>query len=186
MTMERNRQVQVENKEAVFAQAAEFFERAKNVPYVLGLDGNPNRLFVENAGNCTRKHFYLASRLQTLGYQVALGVAEFDWRNLPIPTEITSLLKNPVDSHLFLYATYGNGEMIVDATWDSGMPQGFLVNTWNGHDNTQIGVPAIRIYRENYQLTRAKALMGSVVRSVRQDRKPTPFNDAFNEWLHRR
>lgn len=184
--MERNRPGQVENKEAVFAQAAEIFERVKNVPYVLGLDGKPNRLFVENVGNCTRKHFYLASRLQTLGYQITLGVAEFDWRNLPIPTEITNILKNPVDSHLFLYATYGGGEMVIDATWDSGMPQGFLINTWNGHDNTQIGVPAIRIYRENYQLIRAKALMDSVVRSVRQDRKPTPFNDAFNEWLHRR
>lgn len=186
MTGERNRQGEFKNKEIVFAQAADIFERVKNIPYTLGLDGNPAKLFVENAGNCTRKHFYLADRLRALGYRVGLGVAEFDWRNLPIPDKITKLLKNPIDSHSFLYVSYAENEISVDATWDPNMPQGFIVNTWDGQNNTQIGVPIIRIYRENYQLIRAKALMGSVVRSVRHDRKLTPFNDAFNEWLRRK
>lgn len=186
MALERNERPQIDNKEIIFDNVSKLFEKVRDIPYTLGLDGDPNKLFVENVGNCTRKHLYLVPRLQSLGYRITLGIAEFDWRELPIPSEITRLLKDPIDSHLFLYTTFDGNETVVDATWDSGMPQGFAVNTWSGHENTQIGVPTIKIYRESYHLLKARALMGAAVRTLRQDRRPTPFNDAFNEWLHRK
>lgn len=185
MTQERSGQFGIGDKEIIFNRASEVFGKVRDIPYILGLDGNPNRLLVENVGNCTRKHLYLLPRLQALGYKVTVGIAEFDWRELPIPIEITNLLKDPIDTHLFLYASLDGNETVVDATWDFGMPQGFPVNAWDGYNSTQIGVSPIKIHRENYQVLKARALASAARRSIRQDRKPTPFNHAFNNWLHR-
>jgi len=186
MTPERYGRTQIKDKETIFDSASKIFGKVRDIPYVLGLDGNPNKLFVENVGNCTRKHLYLVPQLQALGYKITLGIAEFDWRDLPIPEEVISLLKNPIDTHLFLYAAYDGNETVVDATWDSGMPQGFFVNAWNGYDSTQIGVPVKIIHRKSYHIFKTKALVGATMRPFRQDQnKPTPFNHAFNKWLHR-
>lgn len=185
MTPERYGQIQVNDKETVFNSASEIFEKVRDIPYVLGLDGDPNKLLVENVGNCTRKHLFLVPRLQALGYKITLGIAGFDWRDLPIPHDVVNFLKDPIDTHLFLYAAYDGNETVVDATWDSGMPQGFFVNVWNGYSHTQIGVPAIAIHRESYHILKTRALVSATMRSLRLDQRPTPFNHAFNDWLHR-
>lgn len=186
MNIERHSSEQ-SRKEPLLAQATDFFYTARDIPFRLGLDGNPYKLLSENLGNCARKHFHLGSQLKKLGYKIDLGVAEFDWRDLPIPPEITSLLKNPIDSHLFLYVTTPEGNHItLDATWNPDMPPGFTVNTWNGKDNTPIAVPVIKTYKEKYQRVRTKALAGSFKRSINPNQKPTPFNDAFNHWLGRK
>lgn len=169
------------------AEASKLFQTIRDVPYVLGLDGDPSKLFVDNLGNCTRKHLWLLPRLQKLGYAVTLGIAEFDWRDLPVSPDILQLLEDPVDSHLFLYASLDGNEMTVDATWDSGMPTRFLVNDWNGINSTQIGVPALRVRRESYHVLHSRAALLKALSYLRPVKnRPTPFNDAFNHWLGRR
>lgn len=175
------------NREVVTAEASRLFRTVRDVPYVLGVDGDPNKLFTDNLGNCTRKHLHLIPRLHALGYKITLGIAEFDWQDLPIPPDILQLLKDPIDSHLFLYASLDGNEMTVDATWDSGMPTGFFVNDWNGIDSSQISVPALRVRRENYHLLRGRVTLLTALSYLRPaNDRPTPFNDAFNHWLSRK
>src|SRR3989344_6791763 len=113
----------------------------RDVPYSLGSDGNTEGLLSEGIGGCARKHFYLMPRLQRLGYKVAIGMSQFDWREFPIPRDILSLLKQPVQHHLFLYFGFNNPENVLDVTWDNGMgPLGFPVFHWDGYTSTGIAV----------------------------------------------
>lgn len=175
------------NREIVAAEASRLFRTVRDVPYVLGVDGNPDKLLIDNLGNCTRKHLYLLPQLQALGYKVTLGITEFDWRDLPIPPNILQLLKDPIDSHLFLYASLDGNEMIVDATWDSGMPEGFIINDWNGVNSTLIGVSALQVRKESYRVLQTRATLLTALSYLRPVKnRPTPFNDAFNGWINRR
>ncbi len=176
------------DREIIIRQASRLFTYVRDVHYMLGLNGDPKKLFIEHAGNCTRKHLFLLPRLQSLGYRVTLGIAEFNWRDMPIPSNILSLLKDPIDTHLFLYVSRGNDEIVLDASWDKGMPNEFVVNEWDGSNSTPLGVPAINIRKENYTLFRAHAVAGTSIGFIRDSlnrNRPTPFNDAFNNWLGR-
>ena len=173
--------------ERIASEASAVFSRVRGVPYVMGLDGDPAKLFSENRGNCTRKHAHLAHRLQRLGYSVQYGIATFDWRQLPIPQEILALLKDPVDTHLFLYTSRDGIEVVVDATWDPEMPDGFASNTWDGRSSTQIAVSPLQITRTHPRVLEARALISSTFGRLKRTVKsePTPFNDAMNAWLGR-
>lgn len=177
------------DRENIIEEAKRLFVTVRDIPYVLGSDGNPQKLFLENKGNCTRKHLYLAEKLLNLGYKIELGVATFDWRDLPIPGDIISKLKDPIDTHLFLFATFGWEESIVDATWDKLMPAGFVKNSWDGISSTPIAVPAQGVRKENVNNFYFKLFAGNSMRFIRGKagfKKPTPFNDAFNSWLGRK
>lgn len=171
----------------ILTEASAFFTRARNVPYIMGLDGDPLKLFTENRGNCTRKHAYLSHELQGLGYQIQYGVALFDWRDLPIPYELLSLLKDPLDTHLFIYVSRDGREVTVDATWDPEMPVGFPSNSWDGQNSTPIAVPPLRVTRIHPRLLEARALISSTLGQLKRKVIPssTPFNDAMNSWFNR-
>lgn len=173
--------------EKILAEASMIFARVRNVPYVMGLDGNPLKLFTENKGNCTRKHAYLAHELQGLGYQIRYGIALFDWRDLPIPDELFSLLKDPIDTHLFIYASQNEKEVTVDATWDPEMPVGFPTISWDGQNSTPIAVPALRVTRIHPRILDARVFISSTLGQMKRKAIPssTPFNDAVNSWLNR-
>ncbi|MFH1971032.1 MAG: hypothetical protein ABIJ05_01460 [Patescibacteria group bacterium] len=176
------------DREEILCEAKTLFTKVRDIPYVLGLDGNPNKLLSEYKGNCTRKHLYLATKLIPLGYKISLGIATFDWKELPIPANITSLLKDPTDTHLFLYASLNGKESIVDATWDLQMPEGFIKDNWDGESSMPISVPIKSIWREDINIFQTKALVDKslrILRNIFESKKPTPFNDAFNEWLGR-
>lgn len=174
--------------EKIYATASAYAERARVVPYVMGLDGDPNKLLKENKGNCTRKHLYLASHLINLGYKVQLGFASFDWTHLPIPREITGLLKDTSDTHMFLFARLNGNESIVDISWDPGMPLGFHSERWNGRSSMLLGVRPTRIWRQDIAPFKFKALAGkskALLTEMIFGQDPTPFNDAFNSWISR-
>src|SRR3989344_4601818 len=159
----------------------------RDVPYSLGSDGNTEGLLSEGIGGCARKHFYLMPRLQSLGYKVSLGVAKFDWRELPIPKNILSLLKEPVQTHLFLYFGLDKPKHGLDVTWDKGMKSlGFPVFDWDGFSRTGIVVTPIygSIRKINPLILSIRSLASSNLQKLLgQADKPTPFNDAFNKWL---
>ncbi len=176
----------VRQKEVLREQAVSLFYKVRDVPYVLGLDGDPRELFVEGKGNCTRKSLYLKWQLGKLGYKVNLGSACFNWRDLPIPKGILDLLVDPIQDHMFLFVDDGDSEMIVDATWDAALAtRGFALNTWDGRNSTALGVQPLRVERLHYEPFMARAVVGSFVHNIEGrvfGNKPTPFNDAFNHW----
>ena len=173
-------------------KAVDAFYQVRNIPYVLGLDGDPNKLLPESKGNCSRKDLYLASQLKELGFEVILGIAAFSLAELPIPQAFINLLANPIDSHMFLYVRHpsiGN-YMRIDLTWDPELKtKKFPINEWDGIHTNELGVKAHTIRTENLKLFQTKALMRKVVNTLRtlngNETKPTPFNDAVNNWLGR-
>lgn len=168
-------------KEAGIKRGIDLFAQVRNIPYRLGLDGDPNKMMNEGVGNCTRKHLYLQPRLKELGYKVDIGIAVFDWRELPIPNEIISLLNDPIDTHMFLFVD----NKPVDATWPPGIPS-FFSNRWDGVNATLLGVAAIEIIRFNPLVFKARSTAARTVDFLRNRinwRRPTPFNNAFNSWL---
>lgn len=178
------------NVEFARIEAIGLFTRVRDVPYKLGLDGNPAKLFLENRGNCVRKILYFAPKLSRLGYEVTgLGVAVFDWREFDIPGEIISKLKNPIDTHAFLYAKNLSGkEISLDPAWDLKMPNGFPKSIWDGENATDIGVNPISLSRKNLDIFKIRALLSVAAertRAIAHLKGRTPFNDAFNNWLGR-
>jgi hypothetical protein len=170
----------------ILSEASRLFATVRDVPYILGVDGNPANLLTQRLGNCTRKHLFLAPKLVQLGFDVQLHVASFNWRDLPIPEEVTSQSADPTDTHLFLTATRNGNEMIVDATWDSDMPDGFAVNSWDGTNQTTLGVPALSVAPVSYQALYSRVMLGSVARYFRSSTPELgPFSQAFNSWIER-
>ena len=112
--------------------AQELFTLVRDIPFVLGAEGKPETLIRDNYGGCVKKHLFLAPRLKRIGYKVDIGIAQFDWRELPIPDDILALLKQPIQYHMFLYLNKNGRSSIVDATWDKGMSEkGFPINEWS-------------------------------------------------------
>lgn len=173
-------------------KAIKAFYQARNIPYVLGLDGDPNKLFLESKGNCSRKDLFLAQQLEDLGFDVMLGIAVFSWAELPIPQAFIKLLANPNDSHMFLYARHKSvGQLTrIDPTWDPGLSKKqFPINEWDGIHSTPLGVKDHSIHTESLKIFQTKASIRKAISSLRMIKgnaqKPTPFNDAVNEWLGR-
>lgn len=171
-------------EETRIQQSVELFKRVRNFPYRLGLDGDPDKLVTEGVGNCTRKHLYLLPKLKQLGRKTEIGVAVFDWRQLLIPEEIISLLKDPIQAHMFLFVD----DKPVDATWPQDLPPGFPSNQWDGINATPLGVTALEIIKPNSLIFQTRLIASStfnVLRNLLGKEKLTPFNDAFNQWMER-
>lgn len=171
-------------------EAVALYKKVRDVPYKLGLDGDPTKLFREGYGNCVRKLLYLAPRLGPLGYKVTgVGVAVFDWKELPIPKDITRLLRDSEDLHPFLYIKNHLGtEISLDASWDSKMPDDFRKLDWDGIDSTGLGVLHNHMFRESLGMVGIRVLLSLTAKEVRKvsgAKRDTPFNDAFNKWLGR-
>ena len=172
--------------------AVPIYMQVRDTPFALGADGGHlNALITEGAGGCTRKHLFLADRLKLSGFKVDLGIATFDWRELPIPSEILSLLKEPIQYHMFLYVRDSRidaPEMQLDATWDRRIKHlGFTVSDWDGATSTPIAVPAKRLWRQNYAVLKARSITSSIIRNLlnlNKGKEQTPFNDRFNMWLN--
>lgn len=174
-----------QQKEINMREAARLSARVRDIPYALGTGGNVDRLLENKAADCADKHLFLRKKLQELGYKVELGMAQFDWRNLPIPEDILSLLKQPVQHHLFLYTGFEKAENILDVTFDQGMKHlGFSIFDWDGSSPTDLTVKAIKISKIKPIVLDTRSFISSKIKQLKHlNNEPTPFNDAFNAWL---
>ena len=176
----------LKSKETSRGVAVELFTKVRDVPYALNADGNIEGLFEDGVAGYTRKHLYLLPRLKKLGYKVDIGIAEFDWRELPIPTDIQELLKDPHGYHMFLYVGTGKATKVVDATWDKGMTRlGFPVFSWDGVSSTGLAIKATNARRQNLLTLKTRAIASSTLKKLKNpiETEATPFNDGFNLWL---
>jgi len=174
-------------KETLSAQ--ELFTLVRDIPFVLGVDGKPETLIRDNCGECTRKHLFLAPRLRKIGYKVDIGLAQFDWRELPIPNDILLLLKQPIQYHMFLYLKKNGISTVVDATWDKDMiEKGFPLVEWSDSGEMKLAVRPINICAINLPVLQARSVVSQSINNVKKlihGPQKTPFNDAFNNWLGR-
>lgn len=173
------------HKEINRQSAVNLVTTVRDVPYALAADGNIEGIFDDGTSGCTRKHLYLLPRLQKLGYKVQIGLADFDWRGLPIPENVLSLLKDPIGYHMFLYVGVNRAENILDVTWDKRMERlGFAVFDWDGNSSTGLTVNPISTRRINPIVLKARSLASLSFKKLSgQVDQPTPFNDAFNAWV---
>lgn len=166
----------------------ELFTLVRDIPYRLA-GGDPETLMKDYHGECTRKHLFLAPRFRNLGYKVDIGLAIFDWRDLPIPPEILSLLRSPIQHHMFLFAEKYGRRSIVDATWDKEMSKrGFPFIEWQDNGDMSLAVNSNHIKIVHLPILQARAFVSQSIKNVRQiayGPLKTPFNDAFNNWLGR-
>lgn len=169
--------------------ARELFTLVRDIPFFLGVDSTPESLIKDNKGGCTRKHLFLAPRLKEMGYKVNIEIARFDWRELPIPDKILSLLKQPIQYHMFLYLNKDGRSTIVDATWDKEMgKKGFPLNEWNDHNEMKLCINPIDLHRTALPVLQVRSLVSESIKKVTgllYGPQKTPFNDAFNRWLGR-
>lgn len=169
--------------------APQLFIKVRDIPYILGVEGKPETLLKDNFGGCTRKHLFLAPRLKQMGYEVEIGIAQFNWRELPIPIGILNLLKQPIQYHMFLFLNRGAKNFVVDATWDKDMYKlGFPLIEWDESNQSNLGVKAIRAYKQNLFVLKSRSFVSESVKILRESLKgqqDTPFTDAFNKWLGR-
>ena len=145
MTLERT------EEKGELLPAPQLYVKVRDVPFALGAEGKPDKLLEDNLGGCTRKHLFLAPRLKRMGYKVEIGIALFDWRELPIPEDILNLLKQPIQYHMFLFSNHGNKDFMVDATWDKEMQKlGFPLFEWDETNQSNLGVKPISVYKQIY------------------------------------
>lgn len=85
--------------------AQKIYEEIKNEPY------NVSTEFCVEAPNCYFKGIRLIKALAELGYAVRGRVADIDWKNTPVPSEIVSLIpKDAQERHFFV-------EVMMDDEW---------------------------------------------------------------------
>ena len=91
--------------------------------------------------NCSQKRDLLKQELNKIGFKVRELDAIFDWRDLPIPQEITRLLKESgtLQKHHLLGLEIEGQDLKVDPTWDLSLELfGFPVTkSWNGYEDTK-------------------------------------------------
>lgn len=172
-------------------RAVDLFYQVRDIPYVLGLDGDPQKLQSEGKGNCTRKCLALAPELIEAGYDVLLGIVAFSWAEL-VP-QFAHLLADPTDTHMILRVRPPrHGDWIsIDPTWDRELAQcGFPISQWNGFSDTKLGVTPLRPFETKWLSTFraagiARETMSLFRGTMQTAHKPTPFNDAVNAWIGR-
>ena len=169
--------------------ASELFIKVRDVPYILGVEGKTETLLEDNFGGCTRKHLFLLPRLKQMGYEVKIGIAQFDWRELPIPKDILNLLKQPVQYHMFLFLNKKTKSFMADATWDKEMNKfGFPLTEWDESNQLNLGIKPISVDKQNLFLLQSRSFVSESIKTLNnilRVKHNTPFNDAFNNWLGR-
>lgn len=117
------------------------FEKVQKIPYrVCKFDKSEINEYLTR-GDCRHKHYLLKQLLEKEGYKVKEVKVIFDWKNLPVPLEILSILKNSGTKwdHDSLKVLIDGNWIKVDCTWDPGLKQkGFpITENWDGKSDTK-------------------------------------------------
>ncbi len=128
-------------------------------------------------GDCRHKSELLFKLLQKEGYQVKKVKAIFDWKDLPLPKKLLSILqRNSIWDHDTLLVNVDGKWIMVDCTWNPELQKiGFPVTiNWDGKSDTkQLTNGKIEFFdAENY------------VKKFKIEREiALKFADGLNKWL---
>ena len=92
-------------------------------------------------GDCRHKSTLLKQLLQKRGFEIKEVKVIFDWKDLPLPNEILSILKKSptIWPHSSLKVKINNKWLKVDCTWNPGLEKkGFpITKNWDGKTDTK-------------------------------------------------
>lgn len=155
----------------------EFFNRVRDIPYKIPLSTS------EPDYCCSGKHKILFDLLKSLDLKVRYRVCEFLWNQFDLPEDVKNIPHEENCTHTYLeaYIPENNKWIIVDATWDKGLSDKFMINEWDGMNDTKNAIQPSKIYSpeesEKFVRTESKE---DTEKDLEINGK---FYDAFNKWL---
>jgi len=117
------------------------FKKVQKIPYKI-IPFNEKEIDKNlKYGDCRHKSFLLKKLLDKEGYNSKIIFVLFDWKDLPIPNEMISILKKSgtIFGHKILKIRVGNKEIKIDCSWDPKLKKGNFPVTekWNGLEDTK-------------------------------------------------
>lgn len=158
------------------------FKRVQAIPYCICKYDEELVNETLAVGDCRHKSTLLKQLYEREGYEVRKVKVIFDWKDLPVPTEILSLLKaGTIWDHDALEVKVQNNWIKVDCTWNPELEKkGFpITKNWDGKTDT-------------LQVTCGKLEFHNAVNYIRSQKikvikvEAYAFADAFNRWLQTR
>jgi len=155
----------------------EYFEFVRDIPYRIPLDAKE----VDHC--CGGKNKVLHQLFEELRIKVRYRVCDFYWSGLNIPMKILKIPHRDVASHLYLqvYVPKKGKWVNVDATWDKGLSNVFMISTWNGEKDTPLAVKPVRIYLPKNSVCDKNDLK-TAINDLNENRK---FYKALDNWLEK-
>lgn len=154
----------------------EEFEKARDIPYRIPLT------LEEPDECCTGKADMLFKELSKGGYNVRYRLCTFKWSSINLPKELQAIPHEDDSSHTYLEIEIDGKWKIIDATWDKGLRNLFVVNEWDGKSDTEIAVSCLECLSPEKSLEYIKHISNS--EAIVSDLKVNgEFYQAFNEWL---
>lgn len=121
-------------------RVVDYFEKVQKIPYKVCKFEEDKIDEKIKLGDCRHKSTLLKKILEKEGFEVKKVKVVFDWRDLPIPEKILSILKKSgtIWMHQALLVRLNKKWVKVDCTWDPSLEKkGFPVTSnWNGKDDT--------------------------------------------------
>lgn len=130
---------------------------------------------------CSGKHRILLDLLKSLGLQVRYRICLFLWSDLGFPSKLEEISHDDDCTHTYLEIKIEGNWKVLDATWDIGLEEVFLVNEWDGKSGTKIAVKPIEIFSP---MKSREIVEKQTKKAIEEDLKINgKFYEAFNEWL---
>ena len=157
--------------------AKKIYEAIRNEPYLVSTE-----VGVE-APNCYFKGLRLIRALGELGYAVKARLADIDWTNTPIPTQITSLIPNGCqERHFYIEVLIDNEWRTLDPSIDPATAKlGFRMVDFAGDDKTCFDLDRIYTHEEQVEFMNTWGEGDSALKQYFFEMHP--FLLAANKWL---
>jgi len=159
------------------------FEEVQKIPYKI-CKFNEDEINEDIIyGDCRHKSTLLYNLMKKEGINIKkLGVI-FDWKDLPIPDDILSILKKSgtIWTHYSLSAEIEDNWIKIDCTWDPPLKElGFPITIkWNGLvDTRQVTEGRLRFYKVKDYNEDSKR-----IKIIKEE--AYSFADALNKWIQK-
>ncbi len=137
------------------------FKYVQKIPYRVCKFEKEKITYKLKYGDCRHKAFLLKTLLEKQGYEVMEIKVIFDWKDLPIPKEIISILKksSTIWPHDSLKVKIKNRWVKIDPTWNPELEKkGFpITKKWDGKTDTkQVTEGKLKFYKKEKYIKKNK------------------------------
>ncbi|MFH1823125.1 MAG: hypothetical protein ABH817_00185 [archaeon] len=157
------------------------FKQVQKIPYKI-TPFNEKKIDINlKYGDCRHKTFLLKKLLKKEGYRPKITYVIFNWKNLPIPKKLTSILKKSgtLWGHKIVTLKIKNKELRLDPSWDPKLRKAKFPVTgkWKGKKNTK------QITTGKLNFTSRKSVLNKKLQFNKKEAHL--FANALNNYLER-